>query len=228
MVTIPPVTLRSAPEEGVWRLGWAHDPIVYNQVEPETVVGSAAGRFSLFSYGMLYCASAPAGCYAEALAPFRVDPRMREFMADVATGNTGLMALGDVASSWREERILVRLVPSPQARFLDVETAQSRKVLAGLLEDELRELDVRGPLQDRHIHGKDRRVSRQIAAWAVAQRNGDGHQLIQGITYRSGYGRRQCWAILRDTELKEEERRPIRLEDVDLHEVAREYGLTVR
>ncbi|MEU5363296.1 RES domain-containing protein [Streptomyces sp. NPDC005925] len=227
-MTLPPVTLRPAPEDGVWRLGLAHDPLVYNQVEPETVMGSAAGRFSLFSYGMLYCASAPAGCYAEALAPFRVDPRVRDLMGDAATGGTGLMAVGDLASSWRAERILVRLVPSPQARFLDVETEQTRRALAALLKDELRELNLQGPLENHHIHGPNRGIARQIAAWAVAQRNSDGHQSIQGITYRSSYGRRQCWAILRDTELKEEERRPIRLEDVDLHDVAREYGLTVR
>lgn len=227
-MTVPRVTLRPAPEDGVWRLGRAHEPITYNQVEPETIKGAGAGRFSLYSYGMLYCASTPAGCYAEALALFRVDPRVRAMMGDALTGGTGRMAVGDLASSWRAERILVRLVPSPQARFLDVETEQTRQVLADVLRDELRELGVHGALRDEHIHGKDRRVPRQIAAWAVAQRNSDGHQLIQGITYRSGYGRRQCWAILRDTELKEQERRPIRLEDVDLHDVAREYGLTVR
>jgi hypothetical protein len=227
-MTVPPVTLKPAPDNGVWRLGWAYDPIRYNQVEPETLDGSAAGRFSLFSYGMLYCASAPAGCYAEALASFRIDPRIRELMKDADPGNTDQMALNDLASSWREERILVRLIPSPYAQFLDVETEQTRVVLADCLKDELKALGVDGPLSDQHIHGKDRRIARQIAAWAVAQRNNDGHQLIQGISYRSGYGGRQCWAILRDTELKEVERRPIRMEDIALQEVAREYGLTIR
>lgn len=227
-MTVLPVTLRPAPEDGVWRLGRAREPVIYNQVAPETIKGAGAGRFSLYSYGMLYCASTPAGCYAEALAPFRVDPLVRGMMDDALAGGTGRMAVGDLPSSWRAERILVRLVPPPQARFLDVESEQTRLVLADVLKDELGELGVHGALEDEHIHGRDRRVSRQIAAWAVAQRNDDGHQLIQGIAYRSGYGRRQCWAILRDTELKEEERRPVRLEDVDLHDVAREYGLTVR
>ncbi|MER6738139.1 RES domain-containing protein [Streptomyces puniciscabiei] len=226
-MTIPPVTLTAAPDEGVWRLGWAEDAISYNQVEPETFDGSSAGRFSLFSYGMLYCASDPAGCYAEALAPFRLAPKVRELMEGSAVG-PGQMALRDIASSWRDMRILVRLVPVHQAQFLDVETEQTREELARDLRAELRAFGVEGPLTDEHMHGKDRRITRQIAAWAVAQRNEAGHQLFQGITYRSSYGGRRCWAILRDTELKEVERRPIQVEDRALKEVAREYGLTVR
>ncbi|MGW2707099.1 RES domain-containing protein [Streptomyces sp. NPDC001340] len=226
-MTVPPVTLAAAPDEGVWRLGWAEDAIVYNQVEPETFDGSAAGRFSLFSYGMLYCASDPAGCYAEALAPFRLARKVRELMEGTAAG-PGQMALKDIASSWRDMRILVRLIPVHQAQFLDVETEETRAELARDLRAELRAFGVEGTLTDEHLHGKDRRITRQIAAWAVAQRNEAGHQLFQGITYRSSYGGRRCWAILRDTELKEVERRPIQVEDPSLREVAAEYGLTIR
>ncbi|MEK8144379.1 hypothetical protein NKH18_28770 [Streptomyces sp. M10(2022)] len=95
-------------------------------------------------------------------------------------------------------------------------------------DEELRAFGIVGYLTDKHLRGRDRRITRQVAAWAVAQRNDEGHQLVQGITYRSGYAGYQCWAILRDTELKEEERRPIRLEDRDLREVASEYELTIR
>ncbi|MEU5397508.1 RES domain-containing protein [Streptomyces tibetensis] len=226
-MTVPPVTLKAAPDEGVWRLGWAEDAISYNQVEPETFDGSAAGRFSLFSYGTLYCASYPAGCYAEALAPYRLAPKVRELM-EGSDPSAGQMALEDIASSWRDNRILVRLIPVHQAQFLDVETEETRAVLARDLRGELRDFGVEGPLTDQHMHAKDRRITRQIAAWAVAQRNEAGHQLVQGITYRSSYGGHRCWAILRDTELKEVERRPIRVEDPALREVADEYGLTVR
>lgn len=226
-MTVPPVTLIPAPEDGVWRLGWAYDPLRYNRVEPETLSGSAAGRFSLFSYGMLYCASAPTGCFAEALAGFRVHPQVRALMSD-AEASSDLMGIGQLPSSWREELILVRLEPAPDARFLDVDSEATRKVLADELQGEFSKWNVTGALTDDHIHGKDRRIARQIAAWAVAQRNGAGHQLVQGIAYRSGYGGRQCWAILHDTELQEVERRAIQVEDPELHEVAREYGLTVR
>uniref|UniRef100_UPI002F9096B8 RES domain-containing protein n=1 Tax=Streptomyces virginiae TaxID=1961 RepID=UPI002F9096B8 len=226
-MTVPPVTLIPAPEDGVWRLGWALDPIRFNQVEPETFSGSAAGRFSLFSFGMLYCASAPTGCYAEALTYHRVGQEIRELMSD-AKPSSDLMDIGQLPSSWRENRLLVRLRPASGSRFLDVDSEATRKILAEALHSEFDRWNVTGPLTDDHIHGKDRRIARQIAAWAVAQRNEEGHQLIQGIAYRSGYGGRQCWAILRDTELHELERRTIQVEDPELHEVAREYGLTVR
>ncbi|MFB7260714.1 RES domain-containing protein [Streptomyces nojiriensis] len=225
-MTTPPVTLIPAPDDGVWRLGWAHDPIRVNRVEPETFSGSAAGRFSLFAYGMLYCASAPTGCYAEALAYQRVQPEVRALMSD-AEPSAALMAIGHLPASWREARLLVRLKPAPGASFLDVDSEATRKILAEALHSEFSKLDVTGPLTDEHIHGKDRRIARQIAAWAVAQRNEDGHQLVQGVAYRSGYGGRQCWAILHDTELHEVERRTIQVEDPELQEVAREYGLTL-
>ncbi|MFF9010905.1 RES domain-containing protein [Streptomyces goshikiensis] len=226
-MTVPPVNLIPAPDHGVWRLGWAVDPIRFNQVEPETFSGSAAGRFSLFSFGMLYCASAPTGCYAEALAYYRVDPKIRALMSD-AEPSSDVMGIGQLPSSWRQDRLLVRLDLAPGAQFLDVDSETTRKILADALHGEFSKWNVTGPLTDDHIHGKDRRIARQIAAWAVAQRNDDGHQLIQGIAYRSGYGGRQCWAILRDTEVHEVERRTIQVEDPDLQEVAREYGLTIR
>ncbi|MYX41788.1 RES domain-containing protein [Streptomyces sp. SID89] len=226
-MTTPSVTSVPAPPDGVWRLGWAHAPVRYNQVEPDTFSGSSAGRFSLFSYGMLYCASDLAGCFAEALAHFRVDPVIRALMSD-AEPNSDLMGIGQVPSSWRDERILVRLVPTAEAAFLDVDSEDTRKALAGELGAELAKWGVTGPLTDRDIYGRDRRIARQIAAWAVAQRDIEGGQKYQGITYRSLYGGCQCWAILRDTPLREEERRAIRAETAELQEVAREYGLTVR
>ncbi|MFH8699038.1 RES domain-containing protein [Streptomyces chartreusis] len=226
-MTVPPVTVKAAPDEGVWRLGWADAAISYNQVAPETFDGSSAGRYSLFRYGTLYCASHPAGCYAEDLAKFRLAPKVRDLMAGTTAG-PHQMALKDIASSWRDNRILVRLIPVHQAQFLDLESEETRTVLARDLRTELRAFGIDGSLTDEHLHGKDRNVTRQIAAWAVTQRNEAGHQLFQGLTYRSSYGGRQCWAIWRDTELKEVERRPIQVEDPALREVADEYGLTVR
>ncbi|WP_097977525.1 RES domain-containing protein [Streptomyces sp. gb14] len=227
-MTVPPVTLSQAPVRGLWRLGWSEDPVKYNQVEPETFDGSSAGRFSLFSYGTLYCASDPAGCYAEALEQFRVSPRMRRWMTEGPPPKGTHMSVGDIASSWRDNRILVRLTTSPEAQFLDLEADATRSVLLDELGEDLKAFGVGDSLTDKHLRGRDRRITRQIAAWAVAQRNERGHQLVQGITYRSGYAGYQCWAIWRDTELHEQERCPIKKEDRALREVADEYGLRIR
>lgn len=227
--SVPPVALVPAPARGVWRLGKASGPLQYNQIEPETISGSSAGRFSLFTYGTLYCTSSPTGCYAEALAGFRVEPYMRSLMseADNPAQTGGKMRIGHLPSSWREERILVRFEPTAESRFLDVDADATREVLADELRNVLSEWDVKPPLTDDHIYGGDRKIARQIAAWSVAQRTADQHQLVQGIAYRSGYGGRRCWAIFSGTGLTEVERRPILAESVELQEVAREYGLTV-
>ncbi|MFI7097024.1 RES domain-containing protein [Streptomyces lydicus] len=222
----PVVTLLPPPPRGVWRLGRSDAPLQYNKLDPENSLGSSAGRFSLPRYGMLYCCTDTTGCYAEGLAPFRVQPLMRALL-DHET-RTGQMTTGHLASSWREERILVRVLPPPDARFLDVDCDATRAVLAKELHSELAAWGLDGPLTDEHIHGRDRRVARQIAAWTVAQRNEAGHMLAQGIAYRSGYGGRRCWAILSDVSLREAERQPLRAESPELQEVAREYGLTVR
>lgn len=191
------------------------------------MAGSSAGRFSLFSYGTLYCCSDQTGCFAEALAHFRVHPKWRRLLDDKWSVKTDFMAAGHVASSWRTERILVRLAVPQEVRFLDIDAEETREVLAEALHSELSELGVRGPLTDDHVHGSDRRITRQIAAWSVAQRNAAGHRLAQGIAYRSHYGGRRCWAILSDAGLAEVERRPVLAESHELQEVAREYGLTV-
>ncbi|MFE9334556.1 RES domain-containing protein [Streptomyces sp. NPDC006925] len=225
---LPPVTLVGAPERGVWRLGKAAEPLRYNRVEPETTSGSCAGRFSLFSYGMLYTCSETTGCYAEALAPFRVHPRMRRLMAQDGLSEGGRrMRPGHLPSSWRNERILVRLRPPAEARFLDVESEDTRRFLGEELKSELNDWVAADSLSDHDLHGTDRRITRQIAAWSVAQRNTQGHQLIQGIAFRSGYGGRRCWALLSGPEIEEVERRPILAESPELQEVAREFGLTV-
>ncbi|AJT67470.1 RES domain-containing protein [Streptomyces chattanoogensis] len=222
----PPVTLIAAPPRGVWRLGRSEDPLQYNRLELETSLGSSAGRFSLPNFGMLYCCSELTGCYAEGLAPFRVQPVIRALLDD-ETAAPALMKPGHLPSSWREHRILVRLLPHKEARFLDVDCEATRAVLAKELHSELAAWGLSGPLTDDHIHGRDRRIARQIAAWTVAQRNAAGHMLAQGITYHSGYGGRRCWAILNGTDLEEAERRPVLAESVELQEVAKEYGLTV-
>ncbi|AXG82788.1 RES domain-containing protein [Streptomyces paludis] len=202
-------------------------PVKYNCLEPETALGNAAGRFSLFTYGTLYCATAHIGCYAEGLRTFRVSPKMRGLLTEDPSGRRA-MANGHLPSGWREDHILVRLLPGAGTRFLDVDAESTREFLSKELQVELADLGVSGLLTEEHVYGPDRRVARQIAAWAVAQRDREGHRLVQGIAYRSDYGGHRCWAVLSDVDLVEAERCPIRAEDVELRSVAVEYGLTIR
>lgn len=86
-----------------------------------------------------------------------------------------------------------------------------------------------GRLTTEHIQGFNHRVTRVIAAWATAQRTGPTHQdgLIQGIAYRSRFGRRRCWALFSGVDFKQEESSLVFPEAEALRTVAEEYGLTM-
>ncbi|MEK8172295.1 hypothetical protein NKH77_32560 [Streptomyces sp. M19] len=78
-----------------------------------------------------------------------------------------------------------------------------------------------------HIQGSDRRITRQISAWAISQRTSDQERLIHGIAYRSKFGMRQCWAIFSDVDLIQLESSLIFPEADALRTVADEFGLTL-
>ncbi|MEV6394246.1 RES family NAD+ phosphorylase [Streptomyces sp. NPDC051907] len=220
------VRLIPAPERGLWRLGKAKDPLKYNQISPEDDSRSGGNRWSLVSYGTLYCASELDGCFAEALAPFRVDPALRAIIGD-DWHEPYYMPPGDLPQDWRTRHALVRLQPAKEARFLDVDDDHTLRTLTQELKAELECLDV-DALAPEHVRGPDRRVTRQISAWAIAQRTAEQDRLIHGIAYRSRFAMRQCWAVFSDVDLEEVERQPIWPETEGLRTVASGYGLTIR
>ncbi|MEV8311818.1 RES family NAD+ phosphorylase [Streptomyces flavidovirens] len=220
------VSLVPAPERGVWRLGKAKDPLKYNQISAEDDSRSGGNRWSLVSYGTLYCASSLDGCFAEALAPFRVDPELRAIIED-DWQEPYYMTPGTLPQDWRTRHTLVRLQPAKEARFLQVDDEQTLKTLSRELKGELAALGV-GALTPEHVRGADRRVTRQIAAWAIAQRTPHQGRLIHGIAYCSRFALRECWAIFSDVDLEEVESQPIWPETDGLQAVAVEYGLTIR
>ncbi|WP_329077345.1 RES family NAD+ phosphorylase [Streptomyces niveus] len=219
------VRLTPAPERGVWRLGKAKDPRKYNQISREDDTRSGGNRWSMVSSGTLYCASELVGCFAEALAPFRVDPELRELIGD-DWQDPYFMNPGTLPRDWRTRHTLVRLQPAKDARFLDVDDDDTLHALSQDLKAELSEWGIADLTPD-HIQGANRRVTRQIAAWAISQRDPQQGRLIHGIAYRSRFGMRQCWAIFNDVDLDEVERQPIWPETEGLLTVAEEFGLTV-
>ncbi|MCX5151476.1 RES domain-containing protein [Streptomyces sp. NBC_00320] len=223
----PDVVLVPAPDHGVWRLGKAKNPVKYERISQEDWSRTGGNRWSLVSYDILYCASRHDGCFAEALAPFRVDPKMREVIGDEWT-KPSFMTPGKIPRDWTTRHILVRLQLPKEARFLDVDDERTLETLSRELKDELAEQGV-DRLTTEHIQGFNRRITRQISAWAITQRTGPSEQerLIHGIAYRSRFGMRQCWAVFNDVELKQEETSLIFPESEALRRVAEEYDLTM-
>ncbi|MFV0129377.1 RES family NAD+ phosphorylase [Streptomyces sp. HMX112] len=213
----PDVRLIPAPERGVWRLGKLSNPLKYEQISRDDATSSAGNRWSLVGYGTLYCASERDGCFAEALAPFRVHPDMLDVVADDWRGPN---APGLLPPDWTTRHTLVRLQLPKEARFLDVDDERTLEVLSG-------ELGV-DKLTTEHIQGFNRRLTRRISAWAIAQRTPEQGRLIHGIAYRSRFGMRQCWAVYSDVPVDALESSLIFPEDEALRTVADEYRLTMR
>ncbi|MET7290256.1 RES family NAD+ phosphorylase [Streptomyces sp. NPDC005573] len=224
--TYPQVRLVPAPERGVWHLGKAKDPVRYNQIAAVDADRSSGNRWSLVSGGTLYCASEFEGCFAEALAPFRVSSEMREVIED-DWPEPSYMPPGHLPRDWRTRHTLVRLMPDKDARFLDVDDEDTLRSIHHRLRPTLAELDI-ARLTHEHIQGSDRRVTRAIAAWAVDQCDSARRPLISGIVYRSRFAARECWAVFEPTPLTEVESQPIWPEMEGLRTVAKEYGLTIR
>lgn len=222
---IPQVSLIPAPRRGVWRLGKAKEPRKYEKISREDDSSAAGNRWSLVGYGTLYCASDHDGCFAEALASFRVHPTMREVIAD-DWQEPYYMTPGKIPRDWTTRHTLVRLQPSKDARFLDVDDEGTLDTLSRELKDELAEHGV-DQLTTEHVQGFNRRITRQISAWAVAQRTEQQERLIHGIAYRSRFGMRQCWAIFSDVHLDQVESSLVFPEAEALRTVADEYGLVM-
>ncbi|MFD8978432.1 RES domain-containing protein [Streptomyces sp. NPDC059564] len=223
----PDVSLIPAPERGIWRLGKSQNPVTYERISQEDADRTGGNRWSLVSYGTLYCASEHDGCFAEALANFRVHPAMRELIAD-DWQEPFFLGPGKIARDWTTRHTLVRLQPPKDALFLDVDDERTQKTLSHELADKLAEQDV-DLLTTEHMQGFNRRITRLISAWAITQRTGPTEQerLIHGIAYRSRFGMRQCWAVFSDVELKQEESSLVFPEAEALRRVAEEYGLTM-
>ncbi|MFD9379998.1 RES family NAD+ phosphorylase [Streptomyces sp. NPDC059999] len=221
------ISLIPAPERGIWRLGKAKNPIKYEFISEDDAHTAGGNRWSLATHGTLYCASEHEGCFAETLAAFRVDPAMRDLIAD-DWKEPYYLTPGKIPRDWTTAHTLIRLQPVKEARFLDVDDEATLETLTRELHRELAAHRV-GRLTTEHIQGFNHRVTRVIAAWATAQRTGPTHQdgLIQGIAYRSRFGRRRCWALFSGVDFKQEESSLVFPEAEALRTVAEEYGLTM-
>lgn len=74
------------PEEGLWRVGRAPDPLSTAKPLPPSYLDQAqlGNRFdsATGSYRVLYFSTTLQGCYGETLARFRPDPRLEDVVGD--------------------------------------------------------------------------------------------------------------------------------------------------
>jgi hypothetical protein len=230
-----PLEVVAPPDDGVWRVGRAPDPLAPPDRLPQSALDqpTTGNRFDspTGAYRVLYFATTLEGCFGETLARFRPDPSMLALVQD-EWSQRGFMRVGDVPSDWRQRRIAVhvRFPPEPPfsrgVRFLDVESLETREVLRAELAPllafyKLTDLDVAA------VRGSDRRITRWIGQWAYDARNDDGSPRFGGIRYLSRLNTDwECWAVFHDVPIAELDRRPILRADEALLSVAAHYGLT--
>ena len=230
-----PVEVVAAPDEGVWRVGRAPDPLFAAPPLSSSLLDnkSTGNRFDspTGAYRVLYFASTLDGCYGETLARFRPDPQMLALVEE-EWADLGFMRVGDVPADWRQRRIAVHVTFPAEDRFadgvqfLDVESLETRETLREELAPFLafygyKDLDV--PT----VRGADRRITRWIGQWAYDQTTDDGMPRFAGVRYLSRLSSDwECWAVFDDVPIAEMNRRPILPSDEAFLRVAKRYDLT--
>jgi len=217
------------PDEGVWRVGRAPDPLATAKPLPPSWLDQPqlGNRFdsATGAYRVLYFSTTLQGCFGETLAPFRPDPGLKKVIGD-DWGQQGFMNIGDIPADWRQRRIAAHVrFPaegrfSHGVRFLDVESLATRETLREELGPTLAfygytDLDVAT------VRGGDRRITRWIGQWA------EGNFMFAGVRYLSRLNTEwECWAVFDDVPIEELNRRPILQTDPDFLKIARTYKLT--
>lgn len=225
-----PLRTRRAPEAGLWRIGRNTDPLRASVLPPGGIgTGAAGNRFDSpdGSYGVIYLATRLEACFGETLIRFRPSPQLLRLVAE-EWQDLGNMDIGAVPADWRAQRLAVRILVDPSARFLDIEAAATQRALEPLLADELDSLGYDG-LDIAAVRGPDRILTRSISHWAYNRLSRDGSRRFAGIRYLSRLANRwECWALfVPGADITIDETRSILPTNSDLIRVARQYGLTV-
>ena len=172
---------------------------------------------------MLYAASGPDGAFAETLARFRPTATMRNLPIE---GDEHLMAVGAVPADWRTRRQLVRFRLNDPLPFLDVDTPETHTFLTAEMAPALEVLGV-DCLDIAHMRSANRFLTREVAQWAYAAMDDEGHPIFSGIRYASRLGAYECWAIFDGTEVEQLEARAIERTNSELEAIARSFDLTI-
>lgn len=230
------VVVVAAPDEGVWRVGRAPDPLVPADPLPPSLLDqpTTGNRFDSPTgvYRALYFATLLEGCYGETLARFRPDPAIQALVRE-EWSELGFLLVGEVPADWRQRRIAAHVQFPAEGRFsdgvqfLDVESLETRESLRTELAPLLAFYGI-ADLDVATVRGGDRRITRWIGQWAYDARNADGSPRFAGIRYLSRLNSDwECWAVFDDVAITEINRRPLLPSDEALRSVADGYDLTV-
>ena len=212
-----PVALATPPLDPLFRVGHAPDPLVWPD---RRFIGGSRFDDPLDHFRVLYLAERRVGCFVESLARFRPDIDLLARLAAIK-GTPFLLPAPVVPADWYRRRRVGMLTVLTGQLWLDLrvpETLQELRVemASTLVSLGLPDLDVSA------ARGPSRELTRQIARWAYERD-------FRGIAYRSRFADDlDCWAIFEGAAISPAgPPEVIALDDPDLEDAARLFGLTV-
>lgn len=217
-----PATVEAPPI--LHRVARTEFALEFSEISSEDVAEDRAGnRFDVPGGGILYCASAEEGCFAETLSRFRPSAAVRSALAEV---DPEFMIVGGVPADWRHRRLVVHVAAVNALPFLDVENCATHEYLTTALAGQIAAMQVQ-QIDVAAVRGTSRRLTRAISTWAYNATDDDGDPLYSGIRYVSRLGDYECWAVFEGTMLEEVGRDLITPETTALKTVADKWGLRV-
>jgi len=205
----------------LYRVGRSDRPLAASHITVEDAAQPRAGnRFDVLGGGVLYLSSTALGCYAETLARLRPTATMRALLQDE---DPDFMVCGAVPRDWRTRRLQLTVTAPDSLPFLDVEHPRTHEYLTAALAEQLSRFGIT-QLDVSDVRGRNRLLTRTIAAWTYAAQDDDGPQ-YSGIRYLSRLGEHECWAVFGGTPITELERTTIELTSPAFKTVVDDFGL---
>ena len=217
-----------APAKGVWRVGRAPDPLsVPPPLTKDELDNARVGnRFdsALGHYSVVYFGTNLDCCFGETLSRFRPDLEVVETVGE--EWPKGFMEIGAIPAEWRTHRAAVRVKFPRNARFLDIESLETRQQLRMPFAETLVAYG-HDDLDLGTVMSQDRRVTRAMSQWAY-QHALDEMLPIAGIRYVSRLNLTwEAWAVFDHVPMTEQERLTITTELPALKRIAKSYDLII-
>ncbi|RIR81952.1 RES domain-containing protein [Mycobacteroides abscessus] len=216
--------LISPPPGCVYRVARSSDPLYPSRIAPEDALQSKGNRFDVLGGGIIYFGTTVRGCFAETVSRYRPTATMRKLVN--SAGDQGFVVCGGVPKDWRDQRTIVEARLIDPLPFIDIDHPQTHEYLTEAIADELSGLGV-STLDVGNIRGHNRLITRAASSWAYWANDANGMK-YSGIRYMSRViPDEECWAVFEGTDINEESRRSIAINDPDLAELADMWGLRI-
>lgn len=180
---------------------------------------------------MIYCATLRAAAFGETIARFRPDVELLAKLEEIEDDEPVSPELrgGVVPEEWRLSRRLGATRLDESLRFVDIDAAQTLRVLRRELASVAATLGI-PDIDLGAVSGPNRRLTQEVARYVYEQRDSTGQSLFAGIRYLSRLNPEwELWAVFADRigHPPHEVTESIRVDDPDFVEAASLLGLEI-